>query len=76
MTGASNAVTDIRQETHAQRMRLKLALADTIVIDGQLSDLEHFLSVANRRGFPCEAFSDSRYRLVKEASLHDETSFD
>jgi hypothetical protein len=41
-----------------------------------IASLEHFLSVLNLRGFPRGLISDSRYGLVKEASLHDESSFE
>jgi hypothetical protein len=37
--------------------------------------LEHFLIGRNRRGFPSMVICDSRCGLVKEAGLHDETSF-
>ncbi|MGL4963531.1 MAG: DUF5372 family protein, partial [Inquilinus sp.] len=43
------------------------ALVDTL--------LEHFSSFLNRGGFPKGENSDSRCRLVREASLHDATSF-
>ena len=36
---------------------------------------EHILIGLNRWGFPRDRKSDSRFRLVKEAGLHDETSF-
>jgi hypothetical protein len=39
-------------------------------------NLEHFLTGLNRRGFPDRDISDSRCGLVKEASLHDQTSFE
>jgi hypothetical protein len=38
--------------------------------------LERFLIELNLRGFPWREISDSRCGLVKEASLHDETSFE
>nr|WP_051248686.1 MFS transporter [Inquilinus limosus] len=38
--------------------------------------LEHFPIFRNRGGFPKAGNSDSRCRLVREASLHDATSFD
>jgi len=41
-----------------------------------LEKLEHFPISKNLRGFPNRSHCDSRCRLVKEASLHDETSFD
>ena len=37
--------------------------------------LERFPNWLNHLGFPKDRKSDSRCRLVKEASLHDETSF-
>lgn len=43
---------------------------------GEAQDLEHILIGRNRGGFPGASISDSRCRLVKEASLHDSTSFD
>ena len=41
-----------------------------------LANLERFLTLLNLRGFPWVGDCDSRCGLVKEASLHDETSFD
>ncbi|MGL4962514.1 MAG: hypothetical protein ACRC67_14880, partial [Inquilinus sp.] len=43
--------------------------------DHERAQLEHFSSFVNRMGFPKAANSDSRYGLVREASLHDATSF-
>ena len=39
-------------------------------------DLEHLSNIRNHRGFPRVGVCDSRCGLVKEASLHDTTSFD
>ena len=39
------------------------------------ANLARFLTGWNLRGFPRSRISDSRCGLVKEASLHDETSF-
>ena len=40
-----------------------------------LAYLEQFLIFENLRGFPRVEISDSRYRLEREASLYDESSF-
>ena len=46
------------------------------VYDGKPSPyLEHFLTLRNRWGFPGGSICDSRCGLEKEASLHDESSF-
>jgi hypothetical protein len=45
-------------------------------LDNLRVPLEHILTGLNRKGFPRGSKSDSRCGLVKEASLHDETSFD
>jgi hypothetical protein len=43
---------------------------------GSMPKLEHFLNILNRGEFPKAWISDSRCGLVKEASPHDESSFD
>ena len=58
---------------------IRAVLAGTSSIDGTNAEilwLEHFLIFENLRGFPLVGNSDSRYRLEKEASLYDETSFE